>query len=367
MGNDAIGDYPYQSNYILNSYPFGGSLNQTAGLKVYPNNNLTWETTDIADIGLDFTLFRKLGVTFDYFDKRTKNILLKLPIPEYIGLEAPYQNAAAVKNTGIELNLTYNDHIGDDFKYNVGFNISHIKNEITDLKGTDYNSKDGNGLVTGNYVGRPIGAFYGYQADGIFQSADEVSKHATIAGTVGAGDLIYRDLNNDGSFDNVNDYKYLGSNIPRITYGINLGASYKNFDFSAFLQGVGSVEINTLNLERAAVSQDGNFRTNWLDAWTPENTSAAFPRLTNNENNYQSSSFWVHNGSYLRLKNIQIGYRLPKSILDKTFINSLRIFAGAQNLFTVTSLPSDIDPESPNDNRFYPLVRTFTFGLNATF
>src|SRR5690606_3589644 len=180
-------------------------------------------------------------------------------------------------------------------------------------------------------------------------------------------DLIYEDLNNDGVFDIVNDFTYLGSNIPRYNYGINLGASYKNFDFSAFLQGVGKVDVNTLNIEKARENLDGNIRSNWLDSWTPENTDAAFPRLITSAVNYQPSSFWVKSGAYLRLKNVSIGYRLPKSILAKTFISNLRIFATGQNLLTFSSLPKDVDPEAPNDIRYYPQVRTITFGLNANF
>jgi len=367
LGNDAIGDYPYQSNYILDNYPFGNSLTQTAGLRYYPNSELTWETTNIANFGLDFTLAKKLNITFDYFDKRTNDILYALPIPKTVGLDASYQNAISVKNTGWELALNYTDEIGDDFKFNVGLNLSDVKNEITDFKGADYSQTDGNGLNRGNYTGRPIDAFYGYLVDGIYQTAQQVASSTTISGQVGPGDLIYRDINGDGVFDNVNDFSYLGSDIPRYNYGITLGASFKNFDFNAFFQGVAKVDINTLNLERAPINQDGNFRTAWLNAWTTENNTASYPRLTPYQTNYQPSAFWVRSGAYLRLKNIQLGYKLPKSILQKTFIENVRLFASAQNVFTITSLPKDIDPESPNDNRYYPQVRTITFGLNANF
>lgn len=367
LGNDAIGDYPYQSNYILRSYPFGGVLNPTTGLEIYPNAGLTWETTDIANIGVDFTLWKKLNVTFDYFDKRTNDILLRLPIPDAVGLTASVQNAASVKNSGWELSLNYSDQVNDNFKFNVGLNMSDVKNEILDLKGTDYNATDGNGLNRGNYVGRPIGAYYGYVVDGIYQTSEQVAASTTLSDLVGPGDLIYRDLNNDGAFDNTNDFVYLGSDIPRYNYGITLGANYKNFDFNAFFQGVAKVDINTLNLERAPINQDGNFRTAWLDAWTTENTGSDYPRLVPYQTNYQPSQFWVQSGAYLRLKNVQLGYRLPKAVLGNSFINNVRLFASAQNLFTMTSLPKDLDPESPNDNRYYPQVRTFTFGLNANF
>lgn len=377
LGNDALGEgalgdnidgnYPYQSNYFLNSYPIGGVLYQTAGLRNYPNSGLTWETTNIANFGLDFTLIKKLNVTFDYFDKRTKDILFNLPIPPSVGLEPTVQNAVSVKNSGWELALNYQDQIGDEFKYTIGLNLSDVRNKITDLKGADQATINTNGVAIGNFVGRPINAFYGYQVAGIYQTADQVAQHAVISSSVAPGDLIYEDLNNDGVFDIVNDFAYLGSNLPRYNYGINLGASYKNFDFNAFLQGVGQVDVNTLNLERARDSRDGNIRSNWLDSWTPENPNAAYPRLITSAINYQPSSFWIKSGAYLRLKNVSIGYNLPKTLLEKTFINRLRIFATGQNLLTFSSLPKDIDPEAPNDNRYYPQVRTITFGLNANF
>uniref|UniRef100_F4C9B2 TonB-dependent receptor plug n=1 Tax=Sphingobacterium sp. (strain 21) TaxID=743722 RepID=F4C9B2_SPHS2 len=367
LGDNIDGNYPYQSNYFLNSYPIGGVLYQTAGLRNYPNSGLTWETTNIANFGLDFTLLKKLNVTFDYFDKRTKDILFNLPIPSSVGLEPTVQNAVSVKNSGWELALNYQDQLGDEFKYSIGLNVSDVRNEITDLKGADQVTINSNNIATGNFVGRPISAFYGYQVAGIYQTAEQVAQHAVISPSVGPGDLIYEDLNNDGVFDIVNDFTYLGSNIPRYNYGINLGASYKNFDFSAFLQGVGKVDVNTLNIEKARENLDGNIRSNWLDSWTPENTDAAFPRLITSAVNYQPSSFWVKSGAYLRLKNVSIGYRLPKSILAKTFISNLRIFATGQNLLTFSSLPKDVDPEAPNDIRYYPQVRTITFGLNANF
>lgn len=377
LGNDALGDgvlgefidgnYPYQSNYFLNNYPIGGSLYQTAGLRNAFNTGLTWETTNVANFGVDFTLLKKLSVSFDYFDKRTKDILFNIDIPAIVGLAPTVQNIVSAKNQGWELALNYQDQVGEDFRYNVGLNLSDVRNTVTDMGGADYVSVNNNSVGIGNFVGRPIDSFYGYLVDGIFQSADQVAQHAIISQSVASGDLIYRDLNGDGVFDNTNDFTYIGSNIPRYNYGINLGARYKNFDFNAFLQGVAKVDVNTLNLERARDSYDGNIRSNWLDSWTPEHPDAAFPRLINSSINYQPSSFWIRSGAYLRLKNVSLGYNLPKQLLERSFITNLRIFATGQNLLTFSSLPKDIDPEAPNDNRYYPQVRTITFGLNANF
>lgn len=178
--------------------------------------------------------------------------------------------------------------------------------------------------------------------------------------------MIYKDQNGDGVINSL-DRVYLGSDIPRYTYGFNLGASYKGFDFSALLQGVAKVDISTLAIEKAPLSSDGNFKAIHEDSWTPTNTDAAFPRLIRTNLNYVSSSYWVKSGAYMRLKNVQLGYTIQPSIISKIGLSKLRIYASGQNLLTFSKLASDIDPESPNDNRYYPQVKTYTIGLNANF
>jgi TonB-linked SusC/RagA family outer membrane protein len=373
LGNDQTIDsygsliyYPYQTQYSSYSYPFGGILNSAAGLEIYPNNNLTWETTEMTDFGFDATVLSgKLDVTFDYYIKKTDDILLRLPIPYSVGLSAPVQNAASVKNNGWEFAINYRDKIGKDFNYSVGFNIADVKNKVVDLKGTDRLTSDNNNVVTGLVVGKPINSFYGYQVLGMYQTPEDLNKYQKFSDNVTLGDLIYnKKVNGAFGFD---DMSYLGSNIPRYTYGINLATSYKGFDFSTFLQGVGKVSINTVVMQRAPVNTDGNFKKIHFDSWTPENTDASFPRLSTGWQNYQSSSFWVKSGSYLRVKNIQLGYTLPKSLLSKTFISKCRLYVSGSNLFTFTGLPDDIDPEAPNESRYYPQVKTYTFGMNLEF
>jgi TonB-linked SusC/RagA family outer membrane protein len=366
-------NYPYQSTYQYNSYPFGGSLNPTAGITVYPNSGLTWETTRMTDVGLDLTVLKNLDVTFDYYKKSTYDILLDLRIPNTVGLDASVQNAGKVQNTGWELSLNYHNKIGDDFSYNIGANLSDVRNKIVDLKGSDLVSKDNNNIYTGNVTGVPIGAFYGYQVEGIFQTQEQVDKHATppISGT-GPGDLMYKDVTGDGAVKEGDatvggDMVYLGSDIPRYTYGVNLSGAYKGFDLSAFFQGVGKVAIQTLVMERAPTNSDNNFKAIHANSWTPENTDAPFPRLVTSTQNYQSSSYWVRSGAYLRLKSLQLGYTLPKAWMQQVGLSRARVYVSGQNLLTFTSLPSDIDPEAPNDSRYYPQVRTFTFGLNVAF
>jgi TonB-linked SusC/RagA family outer membrane protein len=380
LGNDIILDkdknttnYPYQSAYIYNSYPFGGALNPTAGIQTYPNSGLTWETTKMTDIGLDATVLNHLDINFDYYKKNTENILLFLPIPSSVGLDASAQNAGKVQNTGWELALNYHGKIGKEFDFNVGANLSDVHNKIVDLRNTDAVTKDNNNIYTGLVAGQPINGFYGYQVEGIYQTAAQVSGHAQqTVGTTGPGDLMYKEQTGDGvvkpgAANAGGDMVYLGSNIPRYTYGVNLGASFKHFDFSAFFQGVGKVSINTLVIEKAPTANDGNFREEHNDSWTVNNTGAAFPRLLTTTQNYQSSSFWVKSGAYMRLKSLQLGYSLPDHILNRSGFDKCRLFVSGQNLLTFSSLPKDIDPEAPNDSRYYPQVRTFTFGLNVQF
>lgn len=379
LGNDVILDrdklttnYPYQSQYYYNSYPFGGVLKPAAGITIYPNSGLTWETTVMTDVGVDGTIFKNLDFTFDYYVKNTNDILLFLPIAPSIGLDPSAQNAGKVRNKGWEIALNYRGKIGE-LNYNVGANLSDVRNRIIDIRNTDAISRDNNYIYTGLVTGNSIGSFYGYQVEGIFQNAAQVAGHATQPfPTTGAGDLIYKDQNGDkqvkeGAVDKGGDMVYLGSNIPRYTYGINLGADYKNFDFTAFFQGVGKVDIHTLPIERAPTNTDGNFREEHLNSWTPANTGADFPRLVSTLQNYQSSSYWVKSGAYVRLKSLQLGYTLPSNIMKRAGFDRCRLYVSGQNLLTFSSLASDIDPESPNDSRYYPQVKTFTFGLNVQF
>ncbi|SFO60891.1 TonB-linked outer membrane protein, SusC/RagA family [Chitinophaga sp. YR627] len=379
LGNDVILDrdkqttnYPYQSQYYYNSYPFGGVLKPAAGITIYPNSGLTWETTVMTDVGVDGTIFKNLDFTFDYYVKNTNDILLFLPIAPSIGLDPSAQNAGKVRNKGWEFALNYRGKIGE-LNYNVGANLSDVRNRIIDIKNTDAISRDNNYIYTGLVTGNSIGSFYGYQVEGIFQNAAQVAGHATQPfPTTGAGDLIYKDQNGDkqvkeGAVDKGGDMVYLGSNIPRYTYGINLGADYKNFDFTAFFQGVGKVDIHTLPIERAPTNTDGNFREEHLNSWTTTNTGADFPRLVSTLQNYQSSSYWVKSGAYVRLKSVQLGYTLPSNLMKRAGFDRCRLYVSGQNLLTFSSLASDIDPESPNDSRYYPQVKTFTFGLNVQF
>ncbi|MCD8193701.1 MAG: SusC/RagA family TonB-linked outer membrane protein, partial [Tannerellaceae bacterium] len=363
LGNDKIDYYPYQSTYSFNNYPFGGVLNPTAGIGTYPNSQLTWETTRMYDIGVDFTtLSNRLNFSFDYYVKTTYDVLMQLSIPATVGLSPPYRNAGKIGNKGWELMISYNDQIGKDFRYSVGFNLSDVRNKVLDIKGTDKIEQNDNYIVYGLVEGKPINSYYGYEVLGLYRTQADLDNYPGFSSSVGLGDLIYKKRTDSDSFS-FDDMIYLGSNIPRFTYGINLGASYKGFDFTAFFQGVGKVSANTMNIRKGG----SNYRKEHLNSWTEDNPDATFPRLVSTTQNTQSSSFWIKKGSYLRLKNARLGYTLPAKMLDNVFINRVRFYVSGSNLFTWTGLPDDVDPETQVTGRYYPQVKTFTFGLNLDF
>ena len=371
LGNQEIGRYPYQSLMVLGSnYPFGGTLSSGARMNTASNNDISWETTEMSDLGVDGLLFQgKVDFTFDYYLKKTKDILLDLDIPASVGVSAPYQNAGTVKNNGWEFSAGYKGKIGSDFKYSVRGNLSNVKNKITDLHDVYMiNANAGNLNVTIDTEGQPIGAFYGYQTEGIFQSQDEVDNHAVqSSGTTSAGDLMYKDISEDESISS-DDRKIIGSDIPHYTYGLNLNGDYKNFDLTLFFQGVGKADVNTLQANKAPVDPDGNFKKQHLDSWTSENTDAGFPRLTTSSVNYVMSSYWIRSGAYLRLKNVELGYTIPKSVTSRVGISRCRFYVNGQNLLTFSKLNDyGIDPENPQDARYYPQVKTYTFGVNVDF
>ena len=369
LGNQEIGNYPYQSVMNLGyNYPFGGALASGARMTTAANSEISWETTKMTNVGLDGLLFGgKLDFSMEYYIKNTDDILLQLPIPRTVGQNAPYQNAGSVENKGWEFSVGYKEQVSKDFKYAVRFNLSDVKNKITDLKDADWEDQDNDNRILAYHVGDPIGAFYGYEYEGIFQDEQQIADHATQPGTIAPGDLMYKNLNDDDNIDAL-DRTVIGSNFPRYTYGLNLSAGYKNFDLSAFFQGVGKVDVITVQSNKAPIDYDGNFKPIHKDSWTFDNKDASFPRLSTGKQNYVSSSFWIKSGAYLRLKNMQIGYTLPKTFVQYIGLSRCRFYVGGQNLLTWSKLTDDgIDPENPQDSRYYPQVKVYTFGVNVDF
>jgi len=368
---------PYPAISVISSgqnYSFNQALAPGIALNNGANPSITWEKTTTKDVGMDLEILNsKLSFTADYFIRNTSDILLQLPASNVYGFTTPYQNAGEVRNSGWELAAAYRDKIGS-VSYNIAINASFISNKILNLAGTG-------SISSGLVVGEPIRAFYGYQAEGIFQTQQQVDAHAKQSGGVIApGDLMYKDISGpDGKPDGVidgNDRVYLGSPFPKTTFGFTLGAGWKGFNVSGFFQGALGVKNYVQGFELGSLQQAniGNPTTALLDAWTPTNTSATFPRLwsTYTQNNPQSfvSSFWVRNASYLRLKNLLVSYTLPSKSLEKLGVRGVKIYYSGQNILTFTSFYKWVDPETSAGNNAYgsyPQLKTNTVGIEVTF
>ena len=367
LGNQEIGDYAFYNTYMFGqNYSWGNVL--APGISInstMANQIITWEKTNQFDLGVDADfLGGKLGFVGDFFIKNTSDILLPLPIPDIVGVNPPMQNAGKVRNTGVELQLTHNNQVRD-FRYNVAFNFSYVHNEITDLSGGD---------TPGRSVGDPINNIYGYVCEGIFNSQAEIDAHAKQIWGAKPGDLKYADLNNDGVVDE-KDRKSIGTYFPKINFGLRLGFEYKNFDFSALMQGAGAVKAIPKAEINKAFYNGGKVADVHLDRWTPDNLDASYPRLSmkDSNKNWMTSTFWAQNSSYLKMRNIQLGYTLPKSILGNSGISRLRLYCSIDNLFTITGFDG-ADPESAYNMKnldvassYYPLTRNYSFGVNVSF
>ncbi|TPG44033.1 SusC/RagA family TonB-linked outer membrane protein [Flavobacterium pectinovorum] len=355
-GNQEIKDHQWYNLYSLGTNP---------KLIRIGNPDVKWETTTQTNVGLDLGILKnKLAFTVDYFSKITDNILLDVVPPGTVGDFLPTSvNSASVSNKGFEFGLNFqnNDH---EFKYGINANVATLKNNVDRLQQNVNNITD-DATHTKTVVGQPISSYYGYQFDGIYQNASEVSSHLfTASNGTQPGDIKFKDLNNDGQI-NADDRTFIGSSIPKITYGFNFNADYKNFDLSFLLQGVGGVD--RYNDSKQILNYDSrpfNSTTAVLNSWNGEGTSNTTPRLTFNDNGgSRVSSVFVEDASYLRLKNIEIGYTFSKSIPG---LNSLRLYVSGQNLFTITSY-TGLDPESTSliDKGTYPQSSAFIFGAKV--
>lgn len=380
QGNDKVqDDFGYLSSISsVGTMPIGNVLTIGYRQTGIPNPLLTWESMVKQDIGLDLAFMNnRLSVTADYYINNTNNILLRVPLPDVIGVtgtDYPYQNAGKVRNKGWELMVGWQDKVSD-FTYGVNANISDVKNEVISLGNAPATIADQ--IRT---VGQPIDAFYGFVADRISQVSDYTYDAATnkytplfpydVSFPMMPGDIIYKDLNGDKKITAADDRQVIGSAIPRYTYGFRGNVAYKGIDFSFFLQGVGKADGLITNAARHAFINDGsNPQPIHLDRWTPDNPNATYPRLAYGYSyNQRLSTFWLENASYLRLKNIQAGYTLPQSITEKWHIDRLRLYFSADNLLTKTDFFYGYDPETPvSSGGFYPQVKTYVFGLNINF
>ncbi|EOZ95331.1 TonB-dependent receptor [Indibacter alkaliphilus LW1] len=364
LGNQNIGNYPFASTLALGSYSMGNEIVPIAALNEMNNENISWETTEMTNIGLDLMLFRNLTVSFDIFDKTTSDILLNLDIPMSIGLAPPTQNAGTVRNRGWELAVGYNGQAGE-FKYGVNFNLSDVRNEVIDLRGVSQS-----GLLVSR-EGFPINSIFALQADGYFQNQEEIDNHAAQFGTLGPGDIRYVNQNPEvDDLINADDYVIIGSTIPRYTYGLNVNSSFRNFSMNLFIQGVGKADGYLHGRAIQPFYSGASAFEVHKDYWTPENPNATFPRLTWGDagNNYQHSSFWMRDASYLRLKNIQFGYNLPRQFTERMKIGSARFYVNGQNLLTIDNFWPGYDVETPvGTGTNYPIVKIYTLGVDVVF
>ncbi|RUT79595.1 SusC/RagA family TonB-linked outer membrane protein [Ancylomarina longa] len=368
LGNQNIGNYKFTST-VYADFPYNFNDNEVNGYSqwYFANTDVTWETTEMIDFGFDLSLFdSKIELVADWYRKDTKDVLLVLPISYLTGLGASETNAGKVRNTGWELSITHRNQI-NDFHYSVGFNISDVKNELVDFAGNEPSISGWSILKEGE----ALNSFYGYESDGLFQSQAEIDEHAVQPNQseLKPGDIKLVDQNGDGEI-NDEDRKVIGSPIPHYTVGMNLYAEYKGFDFSAFFQGVLKAENYFYGAPNEGPAYEIFTTKRVLDRWTPDNPDATFPRLeaASNKNNYLYNDFWIRDASYIRMKNLQIGYSLPKSLLERWKIEKLRFYVGGTNLFTITDVESGLDPETYDGRpNYYPPVSTYTFGVQVRF
>lgn len=384
-GNNRIGNFTYTSlmdgnqNYYFGSgddmyMQYGSSPSKLA------NPDVKWEESEQIDLGFDSRFLNSaLSFGFDYFKKTTNGMLIDQPIPGYVGKGAPTANAGDMENSGLEFELGYKGDIGD-FSYNVSANATYLKNKLIDM-GNDSGEaiyEDAGASGVGSYVkgmnSEVFPFFYGYKTDGLIQNEAEAEAYNSLYGeNAMPGDVRFVDLNGDEAITD-DDKTKIGKGMPDWNFGFTMGAEWKNFDFNMFWQG-------TLGNDIFDFSQRGDIpamnRPSWiLDRWTGEGTSNKIPRMTNENNNrnWRSSDLYIKNGSYVRLKNIQLGYSLPVSLLQKATISRLRIYVSAENLVTITDYDG-FDPEIASggyttigiDRGIYPQARTINIGANITF
>ena len=383
LGNQALdesryGNFPYLATYGINT-KYGALLNGTRPVAVsvpgLVSASFTWETVNQIDFGFDASFFGgRLNTSFDWYRRNTKDMLTAgQALPAVLGTSVPQENAADMKTVGWEVSLEWNDRLSNGFGY-------HIKGVLSDYLASITKFSNPTKLLGTHYVGEKLNEIWGYVSNGLFQS-DEDAKAADQSylsgGSWGAGDVKYEDLNNDGkidigknTLDDSGDRKIIGNSTPRYSYGITAGFDYKGFDFEMFWQGIGKRDY------WLGGSQFWGFTDEWctpltssLDYWTEDNRDAYFPRLHHygvNGGNHQVSTRYLQNAAYLRLKNVVLGYTIPRSITEKVKISRLRVFVQGENLLTFTPLIDSYDPETLN-NMTYPINKKISVGLNLTF
>lgn len=370
-------DFPNNDLTDINAGDAASQTNSGYYQSSYKLSTITWEKATTWGVGLDFGfLNNKINGSLDFYNRKTTGILMQVSVPTEFALNPYTDNVGSMNNKGVELNIGYNDRWGD-WTFGVAANFAYNKNEILDLGGADY-------LDTGynqrNAVGQSINAYYIYKTDGFFNSQEEAdaftAKYGNPFGAGGfkAGDLKYVDTNGDGKL-NGDDRVYTNSTEPVYTFGLNLTAGWKGFDLSLMFNGAAKVArlFDSHEVYGAFSGDAGHPASIWKDAWTETNKDASMPRIFTDTNSPSSSrsaqsTFWLQNTNYLRLKNLQFGYTLPKSLLSNWGVDNVRFYYSVENLFTIDNMKISIDPEATSQRlSSYPLLRTHAFGVNITF
>jgi TonB-linked SusC/RagA family outer membrane protein len=381
-GNQNIDNYTFASVFQTSQYVFNGTAVSTLVPVVMPNPNVKWEEVQQTNLGVDFSFFKQqVNVTLDGYIKNTNDMLVPMSVPistGYSDVFVPSINAGRIQNKGLELSIT-TQNLKGAFDWSTTFNASYNTNKILDLNSDVpmYLNTINMTNVTVQAVGHPINSFYGFVTDGIFQTQEEVDNHSVqVSGAdpynrTSAGDIKFKDLNNDGVIDD-NDRTYIGNPTPDWTFAMNNTFSWKGFDLGIFFQGVAGNQIlnaNRIWQEGMSVAQNQTIAT--LNRWTGEGTSNIMPRAVFNDPNKNTriSTRFIEDGSYLRLKNLSFGYSLPNVWIEKASMSTARVYISCENLLTFTKY-SGFDPEvsvTGIDNSVYPLTRTISIGANINF
>ncbi len=383
LGNERIGNYPYQANMTfahptmvdISGKPIAGL---SASQRDYNIPDITWETTHSWDVGLDATFFNsRLNLTFDWYWKKTKDMLLAIQLPLYMGYDNPQQNGGEMTTKGWDLQLGWRDNIGD-FYYSVNFNLSDYKSVMGNMSGKIV---DSGGKITRE--GDEYQSWYGFKSNGLYQNAEDVAQNPVLNANVAPGDIKYVDISGseglpDGTISDQYDRVVLGSSLPKLIYGAQITAGWKGIELSAAFNGVGKQNVmltRPMLYQRHAAGwtqfTGEVIGTSWSYYNTPEqNLNALYPRLSDTAidggNNVKTTDFWMFNGGYFRCKNITVGYSFQKNILKKLRIDGLRVFASVSDPFSIHKFPQGWDPETATDGSSY-IARTWNFGVSVQF
>lgn len=374
LGNQDIGNYPYTAT-INTGYGYylgdGKELADGVAQVALSNSNITWEKSKQFDVGVDMSLFKdKLTLTADYYVKKIDDMLLRFPLPYYAGQQPAFTNAGDMENKGWEVALGYRNKVRD-FNYGITVSLNDNRNKITNLNGLNSQDKT---MVEGY----PSGGVWGYLSNGYYQDLNDVANSPRLSGAARPGFVKYKKVFEGPGVDPLlidsRDQVYLGDPFPHYEYGVNLTAGWKNFDFTAFIQGIGQRSAFLSGVGLKPFANGSNLFRHQLNYWTPDNPNAEYPILVpeaNSADNFVRSDKWVRNAYYSRLKNVVLGYTVPKQYTQKFKLSNLRFYMSGQNLFTLSDFYSGYDPEvsygGSVGGEFYPIMQTYTFGVNVNF